>query len=301
MGSEMCIRDSVKLTFPWTAQGSIQDGQTMTIAFPNEIALPGSNDAIPFSVGGNKAGECRVDADAQALNCRFNDSLSRLDAVSGSISLNVGLKEAPGPNWEFETEPGTSPLSLAIPGGSVAKYVLPAGKENIFSKYGNIEYNENPRSIDWTIILPSESFVDNDNPANEVVITDKLTSANHDYVKPDGAFVAYVYQQNPDLSAEVWPNADVTLTDDERGFTATVTPPAGGWKPGWDLKVSYKTEYNGEGYPSDAEGFNNGAQARISDSAGNVQTDVATDRNLENHTYDSASACLLYTSDAADE
>ena len=107
-GTQLTGNDRVKLTFPWTAQGSIQDGQTMTIAFPNEIALPGSNDAIPFSVGGNKAGECRVDADAQALNCRFNDSLSRLDAVSGSISLNVGLKEAPGPNWEFETEPGLS-------------------------------------------------------------------------------------------------------------------------------------------------------------------------------------------------
>lgn len=299
--SQLAERDRVTLTFPWTATGQIEDGQQMTIKFPNEIALPGSNDSISFFVGGTKAGECKVDAAAQSLGCTFNDSLSRLDQVEGEVSLNVGLKEVPGPNWQFMTVPGNEPLALPIPGGKVAPYVLPEGKEDFLSKYGNIDYNGNPRIINWTIIVPAESFVasadpsknnpDITYPAQQVVITDRLTSNNHDYVKTEGkGFVAYVYQENLDRTEQTWPNADPVLIENERGFTVVVTPPADGWKPGWDLKVAYQTEYNGEGYPKNGEMFENIAQTLVTDAAGNVQVTNAEDRNPKDHTYDSASA-----------
>ncbi|MCQ4623261.1 hypothetical protein [Corynebacterium sp. CCUG 70398] len=279
---QLDTRDRVSLSFPWTANGTIEQGQTMSIDFPTEILPPANK--LPFSVSGQEAGSCEVQE--RTLVCTFNRDINQ-DSVTGSIGLNVGLGETPGPDWKFNTVPGGEPLSVAIPGGSVVPYVLPEGKEDRVSKYGTIDYVNNV--IDWTIIIPAENLTDENGQARSVRITDQLQSRNHAYVGfDDPNRVVYVYQEDLSRENQAWPNSNVTAQDGGRGFAADIAPQRGGWNPEWDLKITYQTEFVGD--PQDREKFDNSANVVVTDSQGIETTTAAEERNAGEHTYDAAAA-----------
>ncbi|MCQ4628049.1 hypothetical protein KBX17_09600, partial [Corynebacterium sp. CCUG 65737] len=279
---QLDTRDRVSLSFPWTANGTIEQGQTMSIDFPTEILPPANK--LPFSVSGQEAGSCEVQE--RTLVCTFNRDINQ-DSVTGSIGLNVGLGETPGPDWKFNTVPGGEPLSVAIPGGSVVPYVLPDGKEDRVSKYGTIDYANNV--IDWTIIIPAENLTDENGQARSVRITDQLQSRNHAYVGfDDPNRVVYVYQEDLSRENQAWPNSNVTAQDGGRGFAADIAPQRGGWNPEWDLKITYQTEFVGD--PKDRDKFENSANVVVTDSQGIETTTAAEERNAGEHTYDAAAA-----------
>ena len=279
---QLDTRDRVSLSFPWTANGTIEQGQTMSIDFPTEILPPANK--LPFSVSGQEAGSCEVQE--RTLVCTFNRDINQ-DSVTGSIGLNVGLGETPGPDWKFNTVPGGEPLSVAIPGGSVVPYVLPEGKEDRVSKYGTIDYVNDV--IDWTIIIPAENLTDENGQARSVRITDQLQSRNHAYVGfDDPNRVVYVYQEDLSRENQAWPNSNVTAQDGGRGFAADIAPQRGGWNPEWDLKITYQTEFVGD--PKDRDKFENSANVVVTDSQGIETTTAAEERNAGEHTYDAAAA-----------